>query len=809
VAGTQQHTSAQKGSAAADKQAAHAPGVRGWIAAHRLISAVAAVLVFVAMPLVGLLLFTPAEKQEGPVTLAVALAALDRGDLEQARRMAERLIDGAALADDERGGPPYIFGVAASQQADSLLDQNRASLSLVAARHLEDARDLGFPHGREAAGLWLLGRNLYRAGQLAASAEPLEAALTLNPQHSSAIHPWLAEAYQAGEKPDLVRALEHSKTWLDDPQLFDEQRQQGLLQQGVILFKQQKFAECRQVLRQIATKAPQYSEALIVEGRMLLAEGLATKDSTASADKEKLSQAIEVFQRSRNEGSAKDQVALCAAYLIGLCYEHLSDRRAALEHYAQAGQGDRPESIAAMMHAAELLLEEGRQAEAVEAYRGALGEIRSPATDNPWLPLEELRSRATNAYLRLLEKGAFELARSLLEGWHPAFDRMRQIQLQAQTHRAWAIALKDQVDDLPAAEAAAQRGAIEQQFRLAGQLYSRLAELRFAHRQYPDDLWDAIESFSMAHDYPAAIKVLETYLEHEPVRRRAEALQRLGEAMLVEGRTDDAIQTLRQSVEFDPKNAASYRSKILASKALVDAGDLAGAEVLLLENIQSEYLTPASIEWRETLFQLGRLLHLEQRYSDAIERLEEAVARYPEDRQSTLAHYLIADGYRQQAKEISTELEKTVVESARLALGREMHRLLEGAITHYDQAMARLQSPVEASASQEPAEAQATILRNCHFMKGAALFDLGRYDEAIRAYSSATNRYQHEPEVLDAYVKVADCYRRLNRLSEARGTIEQAKVVLNRMPGDVSFADKSNFDRQEWARHLEWLSGVY
>jgi tetratricopeptide (TPR) repeat protein len=488
----------------------------------------------------------------------------------------------------------------------------------------------------------------------------------------------------------------------------------------------------------------------------------------------------------------------------------MGDQQQALTHYAQAGQGDRPESMAALAHAAELLLAANRDADAVAAYCAVLSQVtESPRPENPWMPREELQARATSAYLRLLEAGKYEPALQLLEAWYPAFPRARQVQLQAQTHRAWARSLEEQASTATSSEGARRRAEIEQQFRQAGQHYARLAELRFAEREFPDDLWDAVECLSAAHDYAAAIDVLQTYLKHEPVRRRAEALQRLGEALLVEGRIDQAVATLRESVESDPKNAASYRSKILASKALIDAGDLKGAETVLLENIESQYLTPDSVEWRQTLFQLGRLLHFEGRWPEAIARLEEAVARYPQDKQTTLARYLIADSYRQRARELSAELDQTVVESARIALTREMHRLLEAAIVQYDEAMAALQSPAATSVSVEPTLTQATILRNCHFMKGAALFDLGKYEEAIRAYSSATNRYQQEPEVLDAYVKIADCYRRLNRQSEARGTIEQAKVVLSRMPADVSFADKSNFDRQEWTRHLEWLSGVY
>jgi TolA-binding protein len=86
------------------------------------------------------------------------------------------------------------------------------------------------------------------------------------------------------------------------------------------------------------------------------------------------------------------------------------------------------------------------------------------------------------------------------------------------------------------------------------------------------------------------------------------------------------------------------------------------------------------------------------------------------------------------------------------------------------------------------------------------LFDLGKYDEAIQAYSSATNRYQQRPEALEAFVQIASCYRQLNEPAKARGTLEQAKVVLRRIPADADFAKTTRYSRDEWSSLLDFLS---
>jgi TolA-binding protein len=106
------------------------------------------------------------------------------------------------------------------------------------------------------------------------------------------------------------------------------------------------------------------------------------------------------------------------------------------------------------------------------------------------------------------------------------------------------------------------------------------------------------------------------------------------------------------------------------------------------------------------------------------------------------------------------------------------------------------------------AAVEQAILRNALFARGGVLYDLGRFDEAIQAYSTATNRYQNEPAAVEAYVQIASCYRRLNKPLEARGTLEQAKLVIERMPADADFTKTTRFPRDEWNTLLQWLSGT-
>ena len=98
------------------------------------------------------------------------------------------------------------------------------------------------------------------------------------------------------------------------------------------------------------------------------------------------------------------------------------------------------------------------------------------------------------------------------------------------------------------------------------------------------------------------------------------------------------------------------------------------------------------------------------------------------------------------------------------------------------------------------------LLRNCYMMQGSVLFQLRRYEDARIAFANVSTLYQNEPFVLESFVHIANCWRRLNQPVKARGTIEQAKLVLQRLPRDIDFKLSTNFDRQYWELLLREMS---
>ena len=130
---------------------------------------------------------------------------------------------------------------------------------------------------------------------------------------------------------------------------------------------------------------------------------------------------------------------------------------------------------------------------------------------------------------------------------------------------------------------------------------------------------------------------------------------------------------------------------------------------------------------------------------------------------------------------------------------------MTAAIAQYEQVqdiLTRRQEQTELDPSDQ------AILRNCYFARGDAFYEMGRYEDAIRAYSAATNRYQHQPEVLEALMQIAACYRRLGKPAEAKGTLEQAKVMLARINKDAPFVETTNYTREQWGQILDWYASL-
>ena len=140
--------------------------------------AVAAVLI--TGHIVALVVWLPQflqSKVKRPVTLSMALSALDRHALAEAKYFATILQQSNSLNTRERGGPPFVLGAVAAEEAEFASEADRSGAYQSAARYLDEARIRGFPEGRQAQGLYLLGKYSCLSGNYTVGRTVLEDAL--------------------------------------------------------------------------------------------------------------------------------------------------------------------------------------------------------------------------------------------------------------------------------------------------------------------------------------------------------------------------------------------------------------------------------------------------------------------------------------------------------------------------------------------------------------------------------------------------------------------------------------------------------
>ncbi len=821
---------------------------RGWIGAHRLragLIGAGGVVVLAMMVTVAYVVTQRSKAEQAEVDLAKSFEQLDADNYTQARKLARPLRNTRLLATEDWGGPVFVLGAVAVRQAESAWDPKEQSrLYLVAARYLEEARDRGFPKNRRAQGLFLLGTSLHNSGQYAQAVTVLKEALQANRNRQSAINRLLASAYFHDANPKLRHALDALEKHLADRVLSPDEQYRGSLLKSRILFRLGETDACRESLAAIPATASVRSEAIVMQGRLLMHLGdqlFADPELIAAGDNERraakqYAKAIDVFRQAQGRDTLGNQATKKSAYLIGVALTKQRKLRAAMEQFARTSRlyQSMPEGLAAAFAEAEVLQQLGEESRAIKGYRRVFRAAGEPRDfSNPWITLEEFHARMFEAHRAFLDEGKFDAAIQLARAFSPMFTKERATQVEAETYQAWAKDLYRRADESPEAKAISLRSQARRQLRKAGWMHSRLANYHKISRQYPEDLWNSANCYLQGRDYTQAVRMLQEYLKNRARERRPTALVGLGESYLALNEADKALESLTECIDFFPKDPATYQARLVGASAYLEKGETQRAKELLLDNLHNENLTPRSDQWRDSLFALGKLLfaegdRLENRsqvqldgsgsekerlaelkksnasFQEAIRRLSEAVKRYPNTPQAIEARYMIAESHRRAAKLPQQKLLSTTVETTRASLRKQIHSELAASLDAY----AQLQQELGAVDPEELSEKEKRILRNCYFAQGTQLFELERYNEAIRAYLTATNRYQYEPIALEAYVQMAACHRRLGKPEEARGTLEQAKIVYKRIRSDANFARSTRSNRQQWPKLLEWMTSL-
>ena len=733
----------------------------------------------------------------------LALKALDEGKYNDAKSLIGQMQQQPA-SPRQLSSALFVLGCVKAQEADAeAAASRRRAMHEIAARYLNKALKLELDEERHGQANYLLGRSLVRSRQSKEAIRVLEESLNDPKQPAAEIHALLVTAHLDGREPDLKSAIRHNEIVLSDPTLEDAKRQHATIVSAEAMIRLGRRSAARELLQQLHADGVEEANRVLTLGRLDLeeAEELPVDAKERAELLQRAQQQLQqIAQLDPKHGRPTRQAALWIAKYFELSGDHEA-ANAEYEKVAKVYPGTTAGLVAALA-AADYHRRNGRLERALVDYKVVLNAIDSPESyDDSLLPLEDLRERMKGAFEQCLQQQLFPEALTLVDLFQNVFGEVQTSEMRAQTFSQWGQ------HRLKQAEGERFRGEVirqeaRTQLREAGRAYEDLARLRFASRQFIEDLWNAAECYFNGQSYTQAARLYAEYLHNESRRRNPLALLRLGQSELAARRFNRAIEALNECVEMYPLDPVAYQARLEAARAYDHLDKPAEAEQLLLTNLVEDVLTPASPEWRDSLFELGNLFYREGRYDEAIKRLDEAVKRYPDGQETLLARYTIGRSYHAAAAEPAKRLAESKTENERQNAKTQMTELLIKAHENYQ----GVQRTLTLGGGDADDQLQQTLLRNCYMLQGSVLFELRRFEEALKAYGNVITSYQNDPIAMDSFVQAAACWRRLDQPVKARVTLDQAKLVLKEMPPETDFRTATNFTRQQWEYLLNQMS---
>lgn len=690
----------------------------------------------------------------------------------------------------------YTLGVvkAHDAEAESSVSRRRV-MHEVATRYFKKALKLDLEESRQGRAHFLLGKSLVGCGRSREAIQVLEESLSDPTQPRREIYSMLVAALLSGSKANYAQAIKYNDQLLAETTLSEEEKQHATNISAHILIRLDRSDEAQALLENLKASGVGEADRLLTLGRIDLED--AEKLPEGSPER------VALLQRGRGQlqqvagfDPTQGRPTHEAALWLAKALELQGDRQEAAAEYRRVATDyrDTPCGLTAALATADYLRRDGNMERALAQYQVVLRAIESQEHyDDSLMSLHELRDRMSAAFEQCLQLEMYPESLTLVDLFEPVFGDASTMELRAKAYEQWGRRklLQEEGDQFHLEE---QRREGRLHLREAGQAYEKLARLRFSSRQFVDDLWAAAESFFAGQSYTHAARLYDEYLHHESRRRNPLALLRRGQAELAARRYEQAKSALEECIEMYPRDPVAYQARLECARAYELAEKPAEAESLLELNLSGDVLTPASPEWRDSLFALGELLFKQARYDEAIARLDEAVKRYPKAPESLLARYTIARAHHGAAAEPAQRLALSKTENERQNAKTQMTERLIKAHEYYQGVQRTL--TLDGGDASDPL--QQSLLRNCYLLQGSVLFELRRYEEALKAYGNVITSYQSDPIAMESFVKVASCWRRLDQPVKARVTLDQAKLVLKEMPQDTDFRTATNFTREQW-----------
>ncbi|MBL8853788.1 MAG: tetratricopeptide repeat protein [Planctomycetaceae bacterium] len=802
----------------------------------------------------GIAFFSAGEKQVPPEELiAQSLAHIEREEFEPARKAAEKLAQSKDFPDKHRGMLAYLLGytLVRLECEQERRPDRRAGLYMVAARYFEEASLQGVPPEYQPAVDYWNGRSLVLAQQASLARGPLESALVSNPQRRREILAWLGEAYLQDTKLPKDKGLQYLEQLLAEPDLTPAERYRCLGQKAQMLLLDDQLEAASQIWESLPNDAGSKLPVQLALGRYYLKQ--AEAEQRLRSDPQKIQQAYENAVRALTISDAKllvdeERDRGSAMFLLGKAQKGAGQTAAAIESFAYVRRHhfDYPIGIAAGFHEAQCQLEGDDFAGAFRLFSSLLRETVRPNNqgETEWLNQDSITEMIEAAVSRYIQVGDCATAVQLADEFHaasssrtPPIPLGNAARLRVNALEKWVKLLETQLAQVSFNEREEVKQALQDKYsEYAHSLYS-LAVNRFASDQYTSNLFEAGEYFYRAQDFHRAVLALQQYLASNDLKFAAQARLRIGQSQMAQRQYQVAADSFANCWTLFPNDPVVYQARYQAAECYLELENPELAEEILRGNLDNDKLTPSSQEWIESLYLLGTLFFeqgkkfesrsnlaeteanlaiaedhialMEQAgnyYSQAINRLSEAVQRAPESPLAPEGLYCLAESYRRRNRWHEKQIESTTISSQRVRIGEIVRRDDERAI----QLLGQLEEQLQELREREPlSQIQERLLRNSYFVRGQLYYRLGQFESSIQMYRTVSNKVIQEPEVLEAYVQIASCYRRLNRNDEATRVVNQAKIILrDRIPANADFEATTRFPRERWVLMLDWLASI-
>lgn len=372
---------------------------------------------------------------------------------------------------------------------------------------------------------------------------------------------------------------------------------------------------------------------------------------------------------------------------------------------------------------------------------------------------------------------------------------------------------KEPTGDLSEIDAATLRHA-QAYYRAAASYFRRHAQavVLTDNRGYGDSLFSAADAADRAGDVEFAAGALREFASGFPSdARQPEAKFRLARALQAQGSFESAAQLFGELIEGRDAREGSQGSGIYADMSYVplaqsllldgDPGNDDEAERKLVTAISGALGGPTTSTFREALFELGSFYYERARYPQAIDTLEQSVARYPDDPRVDRLRFRLADCYRLSAASAATRLKDAMPNHERRPLESLRAEHLGRAVELFREAA----SGLESREANRRTALDELYFRNARFYAGDCLFDLGEYQEAIRAYDFALERYPRDPASLVAMMQIVSAYLKLGDTARARSVNQRALGFYKSLPASAWDDPNLPMSRESWER---WLAAT-